>query len=41
MLSRRETGLVPHNPSGWDIDRLFRDVFEDFPAWAAPVRIET
>jgi HSP20 family protein len=32
MLMRRDTGLVPRN-TGWDIDRLFRDVFEDMPMW--------
>lgn len=31
MLNRRETGLVPQ--TGWDIDRLFRDVFRELPAW--------
>ncbi|MCA9284409.1 MAG: Hsp20/alpha crystallin family protein [Gemmatimonadetes bacterium] len=33
MLVRRDAGLVPRS-SSLDIDRLFRDVFEDFPTWA-------
>ena len=32
MLNHRESGLVPQ--TGWDIDRLFRDVFRELPAWA-------
>jgi HSP20 family protein len=36
MLNRRATGLVPH--TGWDIDRLFLDVFQDFPALTSAAR---
>jgi HSP20 family protein len=37
MLTRRETGLVPRT-TNWDLDRLFRDVFNDFPTWSPAPR---
>lgn len=37
MLTRRDTRLVPRT-TGWDLDGLFRDVFEDFPAWSSAPR---
>jgi HSP20 family protein len=36
MLTRRETGLVPvRGAFDLALDRVFRDVFESYPAWSA------